>query len=130
MPSTSSDTPVGPRDGVSARRDRFWGFTGGILGALVGVGSAAVAVFIEGADPFQSTPSPAFFAKRELLFYDLFLAGVVAAGAVFGIAGVVLARRSRFPRTDAAGAALVATVLLVLGAALLWTRLVAVISGA
>ena len=129
MPSAPNDTPVGLRDGVSARRERLWGFTGGILGALVGVGSAAVAVFIEGADPFQSTPYPAFFAKRQLLSYDLFLAGVVAADAFFGIAGVVLARRSRFPRTDAFGATLVATVLLVLGGALIFTRLVAVIGG-
>ena len=50
-------------------------------------------------------------------------------GALFAIAAIVLAKRSRFPRTDAAGAAIGGLVLMLLGASLLFTRLVAVIRG-
>ena len=123
-----TETPIATTDGVSRRRDRTWGLIGGALGVAVGVGSAAIAIFVEGANAFDSTvPYPRFFTKRELLTYDIFLAVVIAAGALFGISAVILGRRSRFPRTDAMGGALCATVLLVLGSALLFTRLIAVI---
>jgi hypothetical protein len=124
-----TETPVGPADGRSGRHDRRWGVLGGLLGAAVGVGSAAIAVFVEGADPWQSSPYPSFFATREVLSYDVFLAAVIVVGAVLGIATMVLARRSRFPRTDAMGAALTGTILMLLGSALLLARLVAVIRG-
>jgi len=105
----------------------MWGWIGGILGAAVGIGSAAVAIFVEGANAYQSNPYPPFFAKRQLLGYDVFLAVVVAVGAVLGIGAMVLARRSRFPRTDAMGGALAGTILMLLGFALVFTRLIAVI---
>ena len=117
-------------DGVSHRRDRMWGWSAGVVGAAVGLGSAAVAVLVEGANAFQSSPYPPFFTKREVLVYDVFLGAVVFVGAVSGIAALVLARRSRFPRTDTMGGALCGAVLLVLGSALLFTRLIAVIRGA
>ena len=41
------------------------------------------------------------FTKQQLLAYDVFLGSVVVVGGAFGIAAMVLARRSRFPRTDA-----------------------------
>jgi hypothetical protein len=123
------DTPIATTQGLSSRRDRVWGWTGGVVGVAVGLGSAAIAIFVEGANAFQSSPYPTFFTKRELLAYDVFLVAVIAVGAVFGVATMVLARRSQFPRTDALGAALAATILMLLGAALLFTRLFAVIRG-
>jgi hypothetical protein len=117
-------------DGLSPRRDRAWGLIGGALGVAVGVGSAAIAIFVEGANAFESSvPYPRFFTKRELLTYDIFLALVIAAGAAFAISAVVFAKRSRFPRTDAMGGALCGAVLLVLGSALMFTRLIAITRG-
>ena len=124
-----TETPIATTDGVSHRRDRMWGWSAGVVGAAVGLGSAAVAVVVEGANAFQSSPYPPFFTKREVLAYDVFLGAVVFVGAVSGIAGLVLARRSRFPRTDALGAGLVGTILMLLGSSLLFTRLIAVIRG-
>lgn len=124
-----SETPVGPADGVSVRRDRMWGVTGAALGVAVGLVSAGIAIFAQGASPLESGPYPSFFARRELLAYDLFLVTVVAVGALLGVAAIVLARRSRFPRTDAMGAGLGGTILMLLGAALLFTRLIALIRG-
>lgn len=123
------ETPIATTEGRSSRRDRMWGWTGGVVGAAVGLGSAAVAIFVEGANAYQSSPYPPFFAKREILAYDVFLGAVVVVGAVFGIATIVLARRSRFPRTDAFGGALVGTILMLLGSGLLFTRLIAIIRG-
>ena len=99
---TETPEPVGA--GLSARRDRMWGLVGGPLGVAVGVGSAVIAVYVEGADPSSSSsaPYPPFFAKRQLLVYDLFLApGDRRRGRVRG--GIVLTRRSPYPRTDALG---------------------------
>jgi hypothetical protein len=125
-----NEAPIPVGAGVSRDRDRMWGLIGGLLGVTFGVGSAAIAVFVEGADPLSSTvPYPAFFAKRQLLVYDAFLAAVIAVGVAFAITGIVLTRRGRFPRTDALGTLLVSAVLTALGAALLFTRLVAVIRG-
>jgi hypothetical protein len=49
-------------------------------------------------------------------------AGVSGSGAI------VLARVSRFPRTDASGASLAGTILMLLSGTLLFTRLVAIAS--
>jgi len=125
-----NETPVPVNAGLSRRRDAMWGILGGLLGVLVGGGSAAIGIFVEGADPLApSSLYPAFFAKRQLLAYDYFLLFVIFLGAVIAVAGAVLARRSKFPRTDTLGALIVSGVLLVLGGALLFTRLVAVIRG-
>ena len=124
-----NETPSATTEGVSRRRDRMWGWTGAVLGIAVGIGSAVIAVFVEGADALQSSPYPPFFTKRQLLMYDAFLAAVVVVGAAFGVAAILLARRSRFPRTDALGAALAGTILMLLGSALLFTRLIAVVRG-
>jgi len=125
-----NETPVPINAGLSRRRDTMWGILGGVLGVLVGGGSAAIGVFIEGADPLApSSPYPAFFAKRQLLAYDYFLLSMIVLGAVIAITGAVLARRSRFPRTDTLGALIASGVLLLLGGVLLFTRLVAVIRG-
>ena len=107
----------------------MWGWTAGIAGVVVGVGSAAIAILVEGANASQSSPYPPFFIKRELLAYDVFLVLVVAVGALFGVAALGLARRSRFPRSDALGAGLLGTILMLLGSVLLVLRLIAVIRG-
>ena len=125
-----SETPIAATEGLSPRRDRMWGWTGAVLGIVVGAGSAAIAIFIEGANALQSSPYPPFFTTRRILAYDVFLGAVVVVGAAFGVAAIVLARRSRFPRTDAMGAALAGTILMLLGSALLLTRLVAIVRGA
>ena len=125
-----TETPIATTDGVSRRRDRMWGWTAGVAGAAAGLGSAAVAIFVEGANAFQSSPYPPFFSKRQLLAYDVFLVMLVAVGALFGAAALGLARHSRFPRSDALGAGLVGTILMLLGSGLLVTRLIAVIRGA
>ncbi len=125
-----NETPVPVNAGLSRRRDAMWGILGGLLGVLVGGGSAAIGIFVEGADPLApSSPYPAFFAKRQLLAYDYFLLFAIVLGAVIAVTGALLARRSKFPRTDTLGALIVSGVLLVLGGALLFTRLVAVIRG-
>lgn len=125
-----TETPVPVGAGLSARRDRMWGLIGGALGVAVGLGSAAVAVFVEGADIWSSSaPYPAFFVKRQFLVYDLFLALLIAVGAAFAVAGIVLTRRGPYPRTDALGTLLASAVLTVLGGALLFTRLIAIIRG-
>ena len=124
-----TETPIATADGLSVRRDRTWGWIGAVLGSAVGLGSAAIAVFVEGANAYQSSPYPPFFTRRQLLTYDIFLGAVVVVGAAFGIAAMILARRSRFPRTDALGAALAGTILMLLGSALLFTRLIAVVRG-
>jgi len=108
----------------------MWGVLGAVLGVVVGGGSAAIGIFVEGADPLASTsPYPAFFTRRELLAYDIFLAGMIVLGAVIAATGAVLARRSKFPRTDTLGALVASGVVLLLGGVLLFTRLVAVIRG-
>ena len=124
-----SETPIGPGEGRSPKHDRTWGLIGGGLGAAVGLGSAAIAVFVEGADAYRSSPYPPFFTTRHLLVYDAFLAGVMLVGAGLVTLGLITTRRGRFPRTDGVGASGVGLVLLVLGAAILFTRLIAVVSG-
>ena len=124
------ETPIAATEGVSRRRDRTWGWTVGLIGAAAGLGSAAVAIFVEGANAYQSSPYPPFFTTRRLLTYDVFLVLLVAVGALFGVAALGLARRSRFPRSDAVGAGLLGTILMLLGSGLLVMRLIAVIRGA
>jgi hypothetical protein len=123
------ETPVATDAGISGRRDRVWGLVGGVLGAAVGVGSAAIAVFAEGAQLVEPGLYPAFFARRAILGYDIFLGLVIVTGAAIAVAGVVLTRRGAYPRTDAFGALLVSVILMLLGAALLFTRLVAIVRG-
>ncbi len=124
-----NETPIERGAGRSSRRERIWGIVGGSLGVGVGLGSALIAIFVEGADAYRSVPYPPFFTIRRILVYDAFLAVVIAAGAALLITAVIAARRSRFPRTDAAGGAGVGAILVLLGAALLFTRLFAIING-
>lgn len=113
--------------GTSPARERRWGVIGGTLGALYGLGSALIAVYVEGASWWSPGPYPAFFATRRLLAFDLYLGSALAAGVCFAVAALALARLSRYPRTDASGALVVGLVLGLTSGAILLARLIAVV---
>jgi len=115
--------------GTSPARERRWGVIGGALGALYGIGSALIAVYIEGAAWWSSGAYPAFFATRRLLTFDLYLGAALATGVGFLVAALALARLSRYPRTDASGALVVGLVLGLTSGAILLARLLAVVRG-
>lgn len=109
------------------RRERRWGLLGGLVGSVFGLGSALIAVYIEGASwGSSSTPYPQFFADHRLLTYDYFVASALIVGALFQIGALWTARLGRYPRTDTFGGTLVGTILMLLAGALLFTRLVAI----
>jgi hypothetical protein len=121
------DRPVERSAGVSLRRERQWGLFGSLIGAVFGIGSALIAVYVEGASWWaSSTLYPQFFANRRLLTYDYFLASSLLVGAVFQIAALWTARTGRYPRTDTFGGTLVGMILMLLAGVLLFTRLVAI----
>jgi hypothetical protein len=121
------DRPVERGAGVSTRRERRWGLIGGLVGAAFGLGSALIAVYVEGASWWSSsTPYPKFFADHRLLSYDHFLAGALIVGALFQTTVLWTARVGRYPRTDTFGGALIGTILMLLAGVLLFTRLVAI----
>ena len=122
------DQPISPEAGRSGTRERLWGLIGGALGALFGGGSALIAVYVEGAG-WTESPYPAFFAKRQLLTYDLYLLAWLVVGMGFLGAALFLGRRGAYPRTDAVGATLIGMILSALSAAILFTRLCVVIRG-
>src|SRR5207247_4351103 len=121
------ETPIATTQGVSRRRDRIWGWTAGIAGVIVGVGSAVVAILVEGANAYESSPYPPFFSKRQLLAYDVFLVLVVAVGARFGVLPLGPAGRTRFPRPAPLGAGLVGPILMLFGSARVLTRFSALV---
>jgi hypothetical protein len=47
------DRPVESKVGLSARPERFWGLTGGAIGASFGIGSALIAMLVEGAPAYS-----------------------------------------------------------------------------
>ena len=108
------------------RRERRWGLLGGLIGAMFGIGSALIAVYVEGASWSSSTPYPHFFANQRLLTYDYFLVSALLVGALFQISALWAARTGRYPRTDAFGGSLVGMILMLLAGVLLFTRLVAI----
>jgi hypothetical protein len=120
---------VGREAGISPVRERRWGLLGGVLGALYGLGSAFIAVLVEGAPWWSMGPYPAFFATPRLRVFDAYMASALAIGIGFLIAALVLARVSRYPRTDASGALIGGLVLALTSGAILFTRLLAIIRG-
>ena len=125
------DVPVGQHAGVSWRRKRLWGWAGRLIGSLVGLGGLLVAFLVEDA-PFRElwgVPYPPIFARGSMIALDYYFVGLVALGLVFHEAGIVALRRSKYPRTDASGAALLGTVLCALGGVVLFVRLWAVVHG-
>jgi hypothetical protein len=125
------DVPVGQLAGVSGRRERFWGWVGGVIGSLVGVGGVLV-VFLVQETPLRElwgAPYPPVFTRRTMIALDYYFVGLVALGLVFLEGGILALRKSKFPRTDGAGAALLGTVLCALGGIVLFVRLWAVVHG-
>jgi hypothetical protein len=121
------DRPVERDAGVSIRRERLWGLSGGLAGAVFGLGSALIAVYIEGASWWSSsTPYPQFFAHHRLLTYDYFLVSALLVGALFQVGALWTARAGRYPRTDSFGGTLVGMILMLLAGVLLFARLVAI----
>ena len=114
-------------EGSSATRERRWGWIGGVVGSLVGVGSAAVAILVDGAPLYESGPWPAIFRETRLLAMDVYLLSMLVVGASFSITALLQARRSAFPRTDGFGAGLVGTLLMILAGLILFTRVLALV---
>src|SRR3989304_6068095 len=54
----SMDRPVDRDAGVSASQERKWGLIGGLVGTVVGGGSAAVAVGMDGASVYETGLDP------------------------------------------------------------------------
>jgi hypothetical protein len=124
------DVPVGQMAGVSGRRERVWGWAGGVIGSLVGIGGLLV-VLVQDAplrDLFGA-PYPPVFTRRSMIALDYYFVGLMALGLLFLEAGIVALRKSRYPRTDGSGAALLGAVLCALGGVVLFARLWAVVHG-
>src|SRR5512145_140264 len=104
---------VGQAAGVSGRRQRLWGFMGGVIVSLVGVGALLVLWLVQGTPLRQlwGLPYPPLFTRQAMIALDYYFLGLVGLGLVFLEGAVVAVRLSRFPRTDGAGAALVGTAL-------------------
>jgi hypothetical protein len=124
------ERPLPREEGLSAAHERCWGWIGGTVGALVGMGAAAVAILVDGAAPYEPGPWPSVFAEPRLLGMDVYLLSMLAVGTGFAITALVQARRSGFPRSDSYGAGLVGTMLLLLAGLILFTRVLALVSGA
>ena len=122
------DRPVDRDAGVSASRERKWGLIGGLAGTVVGVGSAAVAVGIDGASFYETGLYPRIFQRQEILAMDLYMLAVLIAGASFSAAALVFARTSPFPRTECYGAGLMGLILSLLAGVLLFIRLMALLA--
>jgi hypothetical protein len=122
------DSPVERSAGVSASRERKWGLIGGLAGTVVGVGSAAVAIALDGAAFYETGLYPSIFRSHELLAMDLYMLAVLIAGASFSAAALVYARRSPYPRTECYGAGLMGLILSLLAGFLLFIRLMALLA--
>jgi hypothetical protein len=122
------DSPVDRSAGTSAARERKWGMIGGLVGAAVGIGSAAIAVGIDGAALYETGLYPSIFRNREILALDLYFLAVLCAGAGFSAAALVFARRSPYPRTQCYGAGLTGLILSLLAGFILFLRLMALLA--
>jgi hypothetical protein len=121
--------PVERSAGLSTARERRWGLIGGAAGSVAGVGSALVAVYMDGASWYSSGPYPTVFREARLLAIDVYLLLMLLAGFGFSVAALVLARRSAFPRSDAYGAGLLGALLGALGGVILFLRVFALTRG-
>jgi hypothetical protein len=125
----SGDSPAEPGVGLSPRRERRWGWIGGAVGALVGVGGFLIAVVVqnEAIADLAGSPYPPLFERREMMALDYWFVAVLLAGLGFLAASLVAIRSGRYPRTDGFGAALVGSILCALGGFVFFLRLVAVL---
>jgi hypothetical protein len=122
------DTPVELAAGISEARERKWGVIGGLVGSGVGVGSAAIAIGIDGASVSDTGLFPSIFRTREILALDVYFLAVLLTGAAFSAAALALARRSPYPRTEAYGAGLTGWILSSIAGLVLFVRLMALLS--
>jgi hypothetical protein len=122
------DVPVERDAGVSASRERKWGLIGGVTGTVVGVGSAAVAIGLDGAAYYETDLYPRIFRSHEILAMDFYLLAVLLTGAGFSAAALVFARTSLYPRTECYGAGLTGLILSSLAGLILFTRLMALLA--
>jgi hypothetical protein len=122
------DVPVERSAGVSASAERKWGLIGGLAGTAVGVGSAIIAVGIDGAPFYETGIFPSIFRKKEVLSIDIYFLAVLLAGAAFSAAALVLARRSPYPRSEAYGAGLLGLILSSIAGLVLFLRLMALLT--
>jgi hypothetical protein len=123
------DREIGREAGTSPARERRWGVIGGTLGALYGTGSALIGIFVEGAPWWPTGIYPPFFATPRPLVFDAYMAAALTTGVGFLVAALVLARVSRYPRTDVSGALVTGLVLALTSGAILFARLLVVVRG-
>lgn len=65
LTNRDSDSPIDWRLGLSGRRERLWGFIGGTLGSLMGIGSFLIAWLIQN-EPWEEmarSPYPMFHLR-------------------------------------------------------------------
>ena len=74
-------------------------------------------------------PYPPIFTRRAVTVLDYYFLGLVGLGLIFLEGAIVALRRSRYPRTDGAGPALLGAVLCALGGGVLFMRLWVVVHG-
>jgi hypothetical protein len=124
------DVPVGEAAGASGGRARLWSVLTGLVACLVPVGVVLVLVLVQDTPVGQlwGAPPP-LFTRRTLTTLDYYFLGLVGLGLLFLEGAILALRRSRYPRTDGAGAALVGTLLCALGGVVLFVRLWAVVHG-
>ena len=125
MTATDLERPISPEDGLSGARERRWGLMGGLVGSLVGLGAAAVAVLIDGVSPREGGPWPSVFEEPRLLAIDVYLPAALVVGMGFSVSALLSARRGPFPRTDAYGAGLVGEMLTTLAGLIFFVRILA-----
>jgi len=123
------ERPIERAAGISAARERRWGWIGGTAGALAGCASALTAVLVDGAPWFEPGPYPSIFREPRLLAVDVCMLFMLVAGLGFAATALVHARRSSFPRSDSYGAGLIGALLAALGGLILFIRVVALTRG-
>ena len=122
------EAPVDVKAGLSPSRERLWGMIGGIVGPIVGIGAAVVAIGVDRIPWYTSGPYPLVFSENHLLALDVYLMIVFLTGIVFSTIGAIYARQSPYPRTDAFGAVLMGTILMGVSGLIFFTRVVALIA--
>ena len=130
MKSNDIDTErkIPLREGRNRLHEKYWGWIGGIVGALAGISSAIIAVCFDGASWIEKTsPYPQVFTQHNIINYDLFLIILLIVGVGFSVVGLYCAKRSYFPRTNAFGANLIGLILMSLAGSMLFLRVIALI---
>jgi hypothetical protein len=130
MTGVEGDLPAEPPAGTSWQRERHWGFIGGLVGAVVGIGGLVVAWLVQGEAwrDLTGSPYPPVLEKQELQPIDFYLLCVLVAGAGFLVRALIALRVGRYPRSDGYGATLIGLILSSLGGTILILRLIAALA--